>query len=401
MNIEPFGPLAGIRVLDLGTVIAGPFTATMLGDFGAEVIKVEMPGIGDTVRRLGPVDEEGRSYWWAADGRNKQSITLDLRKEEGRDLLLRLVDVSDVLVENFVPGTMARWGIGAGVLQARNPRLVVAHASGYGQTGPLSGQPGYDRVGVAFSGLWHLTGEPGCEPMRPGLSLADYMTGLFAAFGVMLALYHRDARGGAAQEVDAALYESMLRAMEFTISHYAATGIVRERTGNVGPAVPSGAFETKDGVWLALTVAQDDQYGRLMRAIGEDDLAGRPEYRDMRGRLADREPIEAALRSWIEARPAAEVISRLREAEIVVGASRTVAEVFADPHVAARGILPEVDDPVFGRIRIQGVTPRLTATPGQVARPAPLLGEHNEAIYGGLLGLAAAEIASLRERGII
>ncbi len=401
MNNEPFGPLAGIRVLDLGTVIAGPFTATMLGDFGAEVIKVEMPGLGDTVRRLGPVDDQGRSYWWAADGRNKQSITLDLRKEEGRELLLRLADHADVLVENFVPGTMARWGIGADVLRARNPRLIVAHASGYGQTGPMSGQPGYDRVGVAFSGLWHITGEADREPIRPGLSLADYMTGLFAAFGVMLALYHRDARGGPGQEVDAALYESMLRAMEFTVSHYSATGVVRERTGNAGPAVPSGAFQAADGVWLALTVAQDGQYARLMRAIGREDLATDPAYRDMRGRLADRHPIESALRGWIAARPGAEVIALLQAADIVVGASRTVAEVFADPHVAERGILPEIDDPVFGRIRIQGVTPRLTETPGGIGRPAPLLGEHNHAVYTGLLGLTPAQLTGLHERGVI
>jgi crotonobetainyl-CoA:carnitine CoA-transferase CaiB-like acyl-CoA transferase len=271
------GPLAGLRVIDLGTVLAAPFAATLLADFGAEVIKVEIPGRGDTLRQLGPL-RDGASLWFAADARNKRSITLDLRRPAGRKLLLRLVAVADALVENFIPGTLDGWGLDAATLRAANPRLVIAHASGYGQTGPYRGKAGYDRVGLAFGGLWHLTGEPDGAPMRPGTSMIDYTTGLFTALGLMMALYHRDAHGGPGQEVDAALYETAFRLMEYTAVHYAAEGVVRSRAGNGGPAVPSGAFRTRDGRWLMLAVAEDRMYGRLMRAIGRDDLAGDPRY---------------------------------------------------------------------------------------------------------------------------
>ncbi|MFN0147594.1 MAG: CaiB/BaiF CoA transferase family protein [Dehalococcoidia bacterium] len=398
---SPGGPLTGIRILDLGTMIAGPFAATLLADFGAEVIKVELPGRGDNLRRLGPVNEDGASYWWAADARNKRSITLDLRTAAGRDLLLRLVDVSDVLVENFVPGTLAGWGIGAEVLQARNPRLIVSHASGFGQTGPMAGLPGYDRVGVAFGGLWHLTGEPEGEPMRPGIALADYATGMFGALGIMLALYHRDASGGPGQEVDTALYESVVRQMEFTISHFAATGVVRGRTGNAGPSVPSGAFQCNDGAWIAIAVAEDGMYRRLMEAIGQPALAADPRYAGLAGRLADREPIEAAIREWVAKRSTAEAVAALQAAEIPVGASATVADVFQAPQVKARQMLVTVDDPVHGPITIQGVTPKLSATPGAVTSPSPTLGQHNHEVYCGLLGLAEGELTQLHAAGVI
>jgi crotonobetainyl-CoA:carnitine CoA-transferase CaiB-like acyl-CoA transferase len=397
----PAGPLAGIRVLDLGTMIAGPFTATLLGDFGADVVKVELPGRGDTLRRMGPVADGGHSYWFAADARNKRSITLDLRLPAGRELLLRLVDVVDVVVENFVPGTMARWGLGADVLRARNPRLIVSHASGYGQTGPYAARPGYDRVGVAFGGLWHLTGEAGGEPMRPGLSLADYMTGAYGALGVVLALFHRDARGGDGQEVDAALYESVFRAMEYTVARYAATGAVRDREGNRGPAAPTGAFRAGDGRWLAVAVAEDAMYARLMRAIGRDDLAADPRFAHAPGRLAGRAEVEGALAEWVAARTAAEAQEALVAAEIPAALELTIEDAFTDPHYAAREMIVPVDDPLLGPIAIQGITPRLSATPGRVARPAPRMGEHNAEVYGDYLGLTAADLAALREAGVI
>src|SRR5215218_4112858 len=235
---EQRGPLVGVRVIDLGTVVAGPFAATLLADFGAHVIKVELPGRGDTLRHLGPI-RNGQSLWFAADARNKQSVTLDLHHPEGRALLLQLVAVADALVENFIPDTLDSWGLDAATLHQANPRLIIARASGYGQTGPYRRRPGYDRVGVAFGGLFHITGQPDGEPIRPGTSLADYLTGTFGALGLMMALHHRDVRDGPAQEVDASLFESIFRMMEHTAVHYGIDGVVRERTGNAGPAVPS------------------------------------------------------------------------------------------------------------------------------------------------------------------
>ena len=399
MNTGEGGPLAGVRVLDLGTVVAGPFMATLLADFGAEVIKVELPGRGDTLRQIGPV-RAGTSLWFAADARGKQSVTLDLRRPEGRDLLLRLVTVVDVLVENFIPGTLDGWGLDAATLHAANPRLIVARASGYGQTGPYRRRPGYDRVGVAFGGLWHITGLPDGEPIRPGTSLADYLTGTFGAFGIMMALYHRDARGGAAQEIDASLFESVFRVMEHTAVHYHLDGQVRDRTGNAGPAVPSGAFRTRDGRWLALVVAEDRMYARLMRAIGRPDLAADPRYVDAPGRATDREPIEAAIRDWVAAHDAGEALAVLHAAEIPAAETTTIADIFADPHYAAREAIATVEDPALGIVRMQGVTPKLSATPGSIRRGAPLLGEHNAEIFGGLLGLPADELARLADAGV-
>ena len=394
------GPLAGLRVLDLGTVLAGPFAATLLADFGAEVIKVEIPGRGDTLRQLGPV-RNGTSLWFAADARNKKSVTLDLRQPEGKALLLQLVTVSDALVENFIPGTLDGWGLDGDTLRAANPRLIIARASGYGQTGPYRKRPGYDRVGVAFGGLWHITGKPDDEPIRPGTSLVDYLTGTFGALGLMMALYHRDARGGAAQEVDTSLYESVFRAMEHTVVHFDLDGVVRGRTGNAGPAVPSGAFQTRDGRWIAIAVAEDRMYDRLMRAIGRADLADHPHYARAPGRAADREPIEGALRDWVAGHDAAAALTTLEQADIPAAASATIADIFADPHVAARGTIATAEDPALGTVRMQGVVPRLSATPGAVRRGAPLLGEHNAEVYGDLLGLSEAEIQRLSDNGVV
>jgi crotonobetainyl-CoA:carnitine CoA-transferase CaiB-like acyl-CoA transferase len=394
------GPLAGIRVIDIGTMIAGPFAATLLADFAAEVIKVELPGRGDMLRHLGPV-RNGTSLWFAADARNKKSVTLDLRRPAGRALLLRLVAVADVLVENFVPGTLDGWGLDEKTLRAANPRLIIFRASGFGQTGPYRRRPGYDRVGVAFGGLWHITGKPDDEPIRPGTAIADYLTGTFGALGLMLALYHRDARGGPAQAIDGSLFESVFRLMEYTAVHYHLEGVVRDRTGNAGPAVPSGAFRTCDGRWVALVAAEDAMYGRLMRAIGREDLASDPRYQTAPGRAADREPLETAIRQWVAAHPLAEVLAAFEAADVPAAASTTIADIFADPHYAAREAIVTTEDPALGTVRMQGVTPRLSLTPGSVRRGAPLLGEHNREVYEGLLGLDPAELERLHAEGVI
>ena len=394
------GPLAGLRVIDLGTVVAGPFAATLLADFGAEVIKVELPGRGDTLRALGPM-RDGASLWFSADARNKQGITLDLRRPEGKALLLRLVTVADALVENFIPGTLDGWGLDGETLRAANPLLLIARASGYGQTGPYRRKPGYDRVGIAFGGLWQITGETDGPPVRPGTSLADYLTGTFGALGLMIALYHRDVSGGAAQEVDASLFESVFRVMEHTVVQYALEGVVRQRSGNAGPAVPSGAFQTHDGRWIALAVAEDRMYGRLMRAIGRDDLADDARYLRAPGRTADRVPLEDAIRTWIGTRTAADALAALDAAEIPAAESTTIADIFSDPQYAAREAIATTDDPALGRVQMQGVTPKLSRTPGAVRRGAPLLGEHNARVFHELLGLSPAEIDHLQAAGVI
>ncbi|MFN8557710.1 MAG: CoA transferase [Dehalococcoidia bacterium] len=394
------GPLVGIRVLDVGTMVAGPFAASLLADFGAEVIKVELPGRGDTLRQYGPV-RQGSSYWFSADARNKKAITLDLRRPEGRALLLRLAAVSDALVENFVPGTLAGWGLDAGALRAANPRLIVAHASGYGQTGPYRTRPGYDRVGLAFGGLWHLTGDPDGPPMRGGVSIADYYTGLFGAFGIMMALYHRDARGGPGQEVDVSLFESVFRLMEFTVVQYGAEGVVRGRVGNSGPAAPAGAYRTRDGRWVMVLAGEDRQYQRLMRAIGREDLATDPRFATLPSRTANREVIEGAIGEWTPRHDLAEVMRIMEEADVPLGVSMTVADAFTDPQYAAREMVLTVDDPLYGSIAMQGVTPKLSETPGVVHRAGPLLGEHNATVYGDLLGLTAGDLNGLRDSGVV
>ncbi len=397
----PPGPLAGLRVLDIATVLAGPFVATTLGDFGADVIKVELPGRGDTLRTLGPVVED-TSYWWAVDGRGKRGVTLDLHRPEGKEILLQLVAMSDVLVENFVPGTLESWDLAPEQLQAANPRLVIVRVSGFGQTGPYRKRPGYDRVGGAFGGLWHLTGRPDDEPMRPGLSVVDYLTGALSTVGVLIALYIRDALGsGKGQVIDAALFESALRAQEFTAAHYSATGVVRNRIGNDGPAIPAGAFHTRDNRWVMLIVGEHRMFQRLMAAVGRIDLAGDPRFITNAGRGAHQEELNRAIAAWVEANDLSIVMDALEAADVPMSASYTIADIFADPHIEARGDLVDVDDPVLGRIRMQGVFPKLSETPGAVRGPAPMLGQHNAEVYEQLLGINTAEQQCLRDAGVI
>jgi crotonobetainyl-CoA:carnitine CoA-transferase CaiB-like acyl-CoA transferase len=395
------GPLAGLRVLDLATVVAGPFVATLLADFGADVIKVEIPGRGDTLRTLGPV-VDGSSYWFAAEARNKRGVTLDLRKPGGKALLLELAALSDVLVENFVPGTLESWALGPDVLQRANPRLVIARVSGFGQTGPYRELPGYDRIGAAFGGLWHLTGHPGEEPVRPGLSVVDYMAGALTTVGTLIALYARDAAGSArGQVIDTALYEAVVRSLEFTAAHYSATGVVRERVGNGGPAAPSGSFRTRDGRWVMLIAGEQRQFQWLMRAVEAPELADDPRLASNAGRHERRDELNRVIAAWIGSHDLADVQAGMRAADIPLAASHDIADLFADPHVAARDDLVEVDDPVVGRVRVQGIVPKLSETPGSIHTPAPQLGQHNDAVFGELLGRSPSELARLHAEGVI
>lgn len=405
------GPLAGLRVLDLGTRIGAPFAATLLADFGAEVVKIEQPGVGDFMRGIGPF-EDGYSLWWAVEGRNKKSVTCDLRKPEGREILKRLVAHADALVENFQPGTLEDWGVGPDVLRAINPRLVVSRVSVHGQTGPYRARPGLDRNGIAMGGLLHLTGYKDRPPVRPGIIVSDYLTAVFNAFALVMALWERDraegtgeacpapappAGGRPGQEIDLALYGSILRVLEHTVASYDRLGVVRGREGNrLANSAPLDNWETRDGHFVAIVAAGDGLFPRLARLMDREDLLADPRFSTLASRVSHSDEINGIVADWCRARDAAEIERLCLEAEVPFARTYTVADICADPHVAARGDLVEVADPVVGPVRMQGVYPRLSRTPGSVRRGAPLLGEHNDEIYRGLLGMDDAEIARLR-----
>jgi len=394
-------PLAGIRILDLGTRIAAPFAATLLGDFGAEVIKVELPGSGDFMRTIGPF-ADGYSLWWAVEGRNKKSITLDLRTPRGQALLKRLVALADVVVENFQPGTLEEWGLGYETLRASNPGLILTRASVYGQTGPYRNRPGLDRNGIGFGGLLYITGYRDRPPVRPGVIVSDYLTGVFNAFAIMMALYHRDVHRGGGQWVDLALYESVFRILEHTVASYDRLAIVREREGNrLRNSAPLDNWETKDGQFVCIVAAGDGLFPRLTRAMDRDDLLGDPRFSSLRARVAHADEINAIVGDWVKQHTAAEIESILVAAEVPVTRAYSIADLAADPHYAARADIAVVDDPTIGPVRMQAVYPRLSETPGRIQRGAPKLGEHNHEVYGTLLGLSDAELAELQADGII
>jgi crotonobetainyl-CoA:carnitine CoA-transferase CaiB-like acyl-CoA transferase len=401
MKAAPHLPLAGIRILDLGTRIAAPFAATLLGDFGAEIIKVELPGCGDFMRGIGPF-VDGYSLWWAVEGRNKKSITLDLRKPRGQEVLKRLIVVSDVAVENFQPGTLEEWGLGYETLRAINPGLILTRASVYGQTGPYRDRPGLDRNGIGFGGLLYITGHRDRPPVRPGIIISDYLTGVFNAFAIMLALYHRDVRRGGGQWVDLALYESIFRILEHTVASYDRLGAVREREGNrLRNSAPLDNWESKDGQFVCIVAAGDGLFPRLARAMGREDLLSDARFATFSARVVHADAINAIVGDWVRQHTAAEVEAILVAAQVPVTRAHSIADIAADPHYAAREDIVSVDDPVIGAVRMQAVYPRLSETPGRIQRGAPPLGEHNDEVYGSLLGLSADERASLQADGVI
>jgi crotonobetainyl-CoA:carnitine CoA-transferase CaiB-like acyl-CoA transferase len=401
------GPLVGLRILDLGTRIGAPFAATLLGDLGADVIKVELPGQGDFMRTIGPF-ADGYSLFWAVEGRSKRSITLDLRKPRGQALLKRLVAQADVVVENFQPGTLEGWGLGYDALAAVNPGIILTRVSVYGQTGPYRDRPGLDRNGIAMGGLMYITGYPDRPPVRPGLIVSDYLTGVFNAFAILAAVYERDARvradGGAprGQWVDLSLYESILRIMEHTLASYDRLGLVREREGNrLKNSAPLDNWVTKDGKYLCIIAAGDGLFPRLCRAMGREDLPAEPRFATMARRAEHGDEINGIVAEWVAAHTSAELQAILERHEVPFGVAYSVADIFADPHVAARDAIETVDDPTIGPVRMQGVYPRFSRTPGRIARGAPPLGADNEAVYKGLLGLGDTELEELAREGVI
>jgi len=401
------GPLAGIRILDLGTRIGAPFAATLLADFGAEVIKVELPGQGDFMRTIGPF-VDGYSLFWAVEGRNKKSVTCDLRKRAGQALLKRLVPLTDVIVENFQPGTLESWGLGYDTLAALNPALILTRVSVYGQTGPYRDRPGLDRNGIALGGLLYITGYPDRPPVRPGVIVSDYLTGIFNAFAIVAALWERDRRAratdapGRGQWIELSLYESVLRIMEHTLAAYDRLGVVREREGNrLKNSAPLDNWETSDGRYVSIIAAGDGLFPRLARAMGREDLLHDPRFATMARRAEHGEEINGIVAAWCRSRTAREIQDVLARHEVPFGVAYSVADIFADPHVAERGDIVTVDDPVIGPVRMQGVYPRFSRTPGSIRSGAPRLGAHNEEVYGGLLGLDADELATLARDGVI
>ena len=407
LHVREPGPLAGIRVLDLGTRIGAPFAATLLADLGAEVIKVELPGQGDFMRTIGPF-VDGYSLFWAVEGRNKKSVTCDLRKPAGQALLKRLVPLVDVIVENFQPGTLESWGLGYDALAALNPALILTRVSVYGQTGPYRDRPGLDRNGIALGGLLYITGYPDRPPVRPGLIVSDYLTGVFNAFAIVAALYERDRRARETgtpprgQWVDLALYESILRIMEHTLATYDRLGVVREREGNrLRNSAPLDNWETKDGKYVSIIAAGDGLFPRLARAMEREDLVADPRFATMATRAAHGDEINAVVAAWCRARTAREIQDVLERHEVPFGIAYSVADIFADPHVAAREDIVTVDDPVIGPVRMQGVYPRFSRTPGAIRRGAPRLGADNEQVYGELLGVTPEELGALARDGVI
>ena len=395
-------PLEGVRIIDVGTRIGAPFAATLLADFGAEVWKVELPGQGDFMRTIGPF-ADGYSLFWAVEGRNKKSITLDLRKPRGQELFKRLVPLADAMVENFQPGTLESWGLGYDALEALNPRLVLTRATVYGQDGPYRDRPGLDRNGIAHGGLLYLTGYPDRPPVRPGIIISDYLTGIFNALSIMIALYERDAGGsGRGQTVDLSLYESIFRLLEHTVASYDRLGVVREREGNrLKNSAPLDNWETSDGQFVCIIAAGDGLFPRLARAIARPDLLDDPRFRTLADRARHADDVNGIVAAWCRERTAVEIERILVAAQVPVCRAFSIRDIFADPHYAARGDIVEVDDPTIGPVKMQGVYPRLSRTPGAIRRGAPRLGEHNREIYQGVLGLADDEMESLARDGVI
>ncbi|SDF72305.1 CaiB/BaiF CoA transferase family protein [Sporomusa acidovorans] len=395
------GALEGIRVLDASTVIAGPFGAALLGDFGADVIKVEMPGKGDSGRNMGPL-YEGKSLRWATFSRNKKSITLDLRKEEGKKLFLKLVEKSDIIIENFRTGTFDKWGLDSETLKKANPRIIVIRITGYGQTGPYAHLAGFGTPATAFSGLTYMTGYPDRPPVNPPISLCDYLAGLYGAFAAMVCIYYREVKHGTGQEVDLSLYESIFRMLEGAVANYDIAGKITERRPSIsGSASPSGTFKTKDGKWVVLVCSTDRTFEYFAHGIGRSDLLEDSRFNTNGARVKNNALVEEIVIDWMSKHDYQEIKAILDEAGAPVSLVYSMADIFADPHYAARENIIEVDHPDFGTIKMPGIVPKLSATPGEVKWGGPKIGAHNEDIYGSLLGLSPEEVSDLKEKGII
>ncbi len=398
---EAGGPLAGLRVVDAATLAAGPMAATALGEFGAEVIKVEQPGVGDPLRTWGDM-KDGVGLVWKSMGRNKRCVTLDLRRAEGQALLHRLLEVSDVLVVNNRPSALARWGIDYESVHAAHPHVIMLHVSGYGRGGPASDRPGFGTLAEAMSGFAHLTGQPDGPPTLPPFMLADGVAALAATYAVAMALYHRDVHGAGGQLIDVNLIEPLARLLESATLTYGQLGVVPGRVGNRFEAsAPRNAYRTADDKWLAVSSASPNIVVRLYRTIGRPDLAEDPEYVDPVLRQARALEIDRLVADWVAARSLDDAMALLRRAEVAAAPVYDAQQLLADEHLQARGSFVEVDDPDLGPMRVQAPVAVLTETPGRVDHLGRALGADNDAVYGGLLGLDPDHLDDLRAAGVI
>ena len=393
------GPLAGLKVLELGQLIAGPFAAKTLADFGADIIKIETPGAGDPLRKWRLL-KDGTSVWWQVQSRNKRSVALDLKSPEAQDIVRRLALDADVLIENFRPGAMEGWGLGPDELLALNPRLIMLRISGYGQTGPYRDKPGFGVVAEAMSGLRHLTAEPGRVPVRVGVSIGDTLAALHGVIGILLAMQERQ-RSGKGQVIDVALYEAVFNCMESLLPEYSAFGAVRGAAGSALPGIaPSNAYLCKDGGYALVAGNGDSIFKRLMATIGRGDLGSDPALADNAGRVARVEEIDAAIGQWTLGLTVDEVLAALDKVSVPAGRIYTVADIAADPHYRARGMLDELRMDDGSLLAVPGIVPKLSRTPGGHRRNAPQVGQDTDAVLREM-GLSAAQIQALKDKGIV
>ncbi|MCG8544491.1 MAG: CoA transferase [Alphaproteobacteria bacterium] len=395
-------PLQGLRVLDVAAFLAGPFAATQLAEFGAEVIKVEIPRVGDALRRFGTPTDCGDTLVWLSEARNKKSVTLDLRTPEGADILRQLVAKSDVLIENFQPGTLERWGLGWDNLHAHNPKLVMVRITGYGQTGPYKNRPGFGRIGNAFGGLSFLAGDPDRPPATPGSpTIPDYLAGLYGAYGALMALRAREMTGEG-QFIDIGLYEPIFRFLDELPCAYHANGFIRQRMGPaMKNAVPHSHYPTKDGRWVAIACTSDKIFERLAALVGRPEVAGDGEFGTFPRRDKRRDEVDAMVTHWTSGRTRDEVLSDCEAAQVPCGMVAAIDEIFEDPQYAARENIVMFQDDRVGEVAVQNVVPRMSATAGGIEWLGPAVGAHNAEIYGELLGIDEARRQELHEAGVI
>jgi len=393
--------LEGVKVLDLSTVIAAPFCCGLLADFGAEVIKIEMPKGGDPFRRLGPYHDD-KPMRFACMGRNKKSVTLDLRTEKGKELFLQMVEKVDVVVENFRTGTMKKWGIDYEVMKKHNPDIIVTHVTGYGQTGPYAKLPGFGTPVTAFSGMTYITGYPDRPPVSPSFSLADYIAGLYACFSTMMALYHRDALKGEGQEIDVSLYEGIFRFMEILCADYDKNGIVRERKPKLsGTSSPGGTYETKDHKWVVLVCSTDRTWEYLTTAMEREDLRTHPHFDTMKNRVANDPELDKIVRDWIGSLDYKVLKEKVDTAGVPVNLIYSIKDIFEDPQYIYRHDVVEMPHKELGTIKMPGICPVFSKTPGEIKWVGPDLGAHNEEIFTKYTDLKAEDLPELKKEGVI
>ena len=392
--------LSGLKVIEMGQLIAGPFAGKTLGDFGAEVIKIEAPGSGDPLRQW-RLMQDGTSVWWQVQSRNKRSIALDLRCAEGQDIARKLITRADVLIENFRPGTLEGWGLSYESLSRDNPGLIMLRISGYGQTGPYRDLPGFGAIGEAMGGLRHLTGEAGRVPVRCGVSIGDTLAALHGTIGVLTALYHRKVNGGRGQVIDMALHEAVFNVMESLVPEYSAFGAVREPAGSALPGIaPSNAYRCGDGAVVLIAGNGDSIFKRLMAAIGRDDLGQDPALGDNVGRVARVGELDAAIENWTLQRPSSEVLAVLGDAKVPAGRVYTARDIVEDPHYRARDMILSQRTRDGHELEVPGIVPKLMGTPGRVRSSAPKLGDDTDAVLGEI-GYSTQDIAALRGRQVV